>query len=166
MALGKKNPETFVKMGSQYFTGDGVEKDKKKAFYYYMKAAELGSDEGMVEIGLCYLNGDGVKQDGTQAFAWLSRSKNEKYRSYPLAQCYLKGIGTVRDVEKGVFYLEKAVNLKCLELGEAQRQLAELYNKGYGGADASAKLQRLKVDMAESGRLMDELSELLLSEEN
>lgn len=166
MALSRNTPDAFVKMGSQYFTGDGVEKDKVKAFNYYMKAAELGSPEGMTEVGLCYLNGDGVKQDGAKAFEWLSRSKDERYRSYPLAQCYLKGIGTVQNVEKGVFYLEKAVDLKCLELNEAQRQLANLYSKGYGGANASAKLQRLKADMAESSRLMDELAGLLMSEDN
>lgn len=166
MALRMNNPEAFVKIGSQYFTGDGVEKDKVKAFNYYMKAAELGSSEGMTEVGLCYLNGDGVKQDGSKAFEWLSRSKDERYRSYPLAQCYLKGIGTVQNVEKGVFYLEKAVELKCLELNEAQRQLVDLYSKGYGGSNSSAKLQRLKADMAESSRLMDELARLLMSENN
>lgn len=44
-----------MKLASQYYTGDGVKKDKKKAFEYYMKAAQLGSDEGAAEVGACYL---------------------------------------------------------------------------------------------------------------
>lgn len=160
MALEMNNPETLVKLGSQYFTGNGVKMDKEKAFNYYMKAAKLGSYEGMTEVGLCYLNGDGVLRDGTKAFEWLSRSKDERFRAYPLAQCYLKGIGTTKNVDKGVFYLEKAVDLKCLELDEARRQLADLYSKGYGGANATAKLKSLKAEMANSSRLINDLAGL------
>lgn len=63
MVLGLNNPDAFLKLASQYYTGDGVKKDKKKAFEYYMKAAQLGSDEGAAEVGACYLNGDGIEHD-------------------------------------------------------------------------------------------------------
>ena len=36
MVLGLNNPDAFLKLASQYYTGDGVKKDKKKAFEYYM----------------------------------------------------------------------------------------------------------------------------------
>lgn len=88
------NPEAILKLASQYYSGDGVEKDKEMAFKYYMKAAELGNDEAMAEVGMCYLNGEGVNQSDSQAFAWLSKSNDTCYGYYNLAQCYIKGIGT------------------------------------------------------------------------
>lgn len=60
------------------------------------------------------MHGEGVKQDDTQAFAWLCRSKDGRYGYYNLAQCYLRGIGTEKDMEKAVICLEKAVDCKCI----------------------------------------------------
>ena len=161
-ALGMNNPEAFLKLASQYYTGDGVAIDKMKAFQYYMKAAEVGNDEGAAEVGLCYLNGEGVEKNNKQAFIWLSKSKDGRYGHYHLAQCYLEGIGTVKDEEKAVVCLEKAVNCKCLELSKARNQLADLYAKGYGGANAYKKLEILKNDIKKSDDLLDELANLIL----
>lgn len=161
VVLGLNDPNVFLKLASQYYKGDGVKKDKKKAFDYYMKAAELGSDEGSAEVGACYLNGDGIEQNDSQAFAWLFRSKDGRYGAYNLAQCYLKGIGTEKDIEKAVVCLENAVNCKCLELSEARRQLADLYNKGYGGFDVAMKLKKLEGEMKNSNDLIDDLANLI-----
>lgn len=160
-ALGMNNPKAFLKLASQYYTGDGVVMDKAKAFQYYMKAAELGNSEGAAEVGLCYLNGEGIEKNKKQAFVWLSKSKDGRYGHYHLAQCYLQGIGTVKDEEKAVTCLEKAVDCKCLELSKARNQLADLYAKGYGGANAHRKLQRLKEDIKKSDDLLDELANLI-----
>ena len=161
-ALGTNNPEEFLKLASQYYTGHGVAMDKIKSFQYYMNAAELGNSEGCAEVGLCYLNGEGVQQNNSKAFMWLSKSKDGKYGYYHLAQCYLQGIGTTKDEEKAVVCLEKAVNCKCLELNQARKQLADLYAKGYGGANASIKLEKLDVDIKKSDDLIDELANLIL----
>ena len=106
-ALEMNNPEAILKLASQYYSGDGVEKDKEMAFKYYMKAAELGNGEAMAEVGMCYLNGEGVNQSDSQAFAWLSKSNDTCYGYYNLAQCYIKGIGTSKNLERGVSYLER-----------------------------------------------------------
>ena len=166
MVLGLNNPDAFLKLASQYYTGDGVKKDKKKAFEYYMKAAQLGSDEGAAEVGACYLNGDGIEQNDSQAFVWLFRSKDGRYGAYNLAQCYLKGIGTEKDIEKAVVCLEKAVNCKCLELSEARKQLADLYSKGYGGTDVAMKLKKLEGDMKKNDDLIDDLVNSILEEKS
>lgn len=161
-ALGMNSPEAFLKLASQYYTGDGVAIDRTKAFQYYMKAAELGNNEGVAEVGLCYLNGEGVEQNNKQAFVWLSKSKDGRYGYYHLAQCYLQGIGTVKDKEKAVACLEKAVSSKCLELSKAREQLVDLYTKGYGGANVHKKLEALKNDIKRSDNLLDELTNLIL----
>lgn len=164
-ALGMNNPKAILKLASQYYTGDGVEMNKEKAFQYYLKAAQLGSNEGMAEVGLCYLKGEGVDKNDSLAFEWLSRSKDGRYRSYHLAQCYLKGIGTKKDIEKAVTFLEDAVNCRCLEMSQARSQLVDLYSRGYGGIDATKKLQKIKVDIEKSDDLLGRLANLILSEE-
>lgn len=133
---------------------------------YYMKAAELGNDEAMAEVGMCYLNGEGVNQSDSQAFAWLSKSNDTCYGYYNLAQCYIKGIGTSKNLERGVSYLERAVEGKCLHLSEARRQLVDLYSKGYGGPDAKRKMGEIQEEINQSDKLMDELAALILSDSN
>lgn len=163
-ALEMNNPEAILKLASQYYSGDGVEKDKGMAFKYYMKAAELGNDEAMAEVGMCYLNGEGVNQSDSQAFAWLSKSNDTCYGYYNLAQCYIKGIGTSKNLERGVSYLERAVEGKCLHLSEARRQLVDLYSKGYGGPDAKRKMREIQEEINQSDKLIDELASLILPE--
>lgn len=165
-ALEMNNPEAILKLASQYYSGDGVEKDKEMAFKYYMKAAELGNDEAMAEVGMCYLNGEGVNQSDSQAFAWLSKSNDTCYGYYNLAQCYIKGIGTSKNLERGVSYLERAVEGKCLHLSEERRQLVDLYSKGYGGPDAKRKMGEIQEEINQSDKLMDELAALILSDSN
>lgn len=165
-ALEMNNPEAILKLASQYYSGDGVEKDKEMAFKYYMKAAELGNGEAMAEVGMCYLNGEGVNQSDSQAFAWLSKSNDTCYGYYNLAQCYIKGIGTSKNLERGVSYLERAVEGKCLHLSEARRQLVDLYSKGYGGPDAKRKMGEIQEEINQSDKLMDELASLILSDSN
>lgn len=164
-ALGMNNPKAFLKLASQYYMGDGVPMNKEKAFQFYMKAAQLGSNEGMAEVGLCYLKGEGVKKNDNLAFEWLSRSNDGRYRSYHLAQCYLKGIGTNKDIEKAVTFLEDAVNCKCLEMNQARKQLVDLYGRGYGGTNASKKLQKIKSDADGSDDLLGRLANLIDLEE-
>lgn len=160
-ALNMNNTEAILKLASKYYTGNGVEEDKEMAFKYYMKAAELGNDEAMAEVGLRYLNGQGIKQSDSQAFVWLSRSQDGLYGYYNLAQCYLKGIGTQKNLEKAVTYLEKAVECRCMNLIEARKQLLDLYNKGYGGSDSSVKLKQLQDDMDRNDKLINDLRDLI-----
>lgn len=50
----------------------------------------------------------------------------------------------IKNLERGVSYLERAVEGKCLHLSEARRQLVDLYSKGYGGPDAKEKWAKFK----------------------
>lgn len=100
------------------------------------------------------------------ALAWLSKSNDTCYGYYNLAQCYIKGIGTSKNLERGVSYLERAVEGKCLHLSEARRQLVDLYSKGYGGPDAKRKMGEIQEEINQSDKLMDELASLILSDSN
>ncbi|AGI48002.1 Sel1 repeat protein [Thermoplasmatales archaeon BRNA1] len=50
-------------MGMMYAVGLGVERDPQKAFSYYCKASEAGSDTGIQNVAFCYQHGFGVTQD-------------------------------------------------------------------------------------------------------
>ena len=49
--------------------------DYKKAFFYYKKAAKLGSNTCQFEVGSMYIEGSGVVADFVQAYSWLSVAK-------------------------------------------------------------------------------------------
>lgn len=51
------------KLGALYFIGNGVPTDKKKAFYWYERAAAQGSHYGYSEMGFMYEFGYGVAPD-------------------------------------------------------------------------------------------------------
>ena len=55
-----------------YHTGQGVNKDYKKAFYWYKKAAEKGNAQSQANLGVMYAKGTGTKRDMVQSYAWYS----------------------------------------------------------------------------------------------
>jgi hypothetical protein len=57
--------------------GNGVNKDKKKAFELYMKAAELGSSMAASNVGKCYENGTGVKRNKQEALKWYRKAAEQ-----------------------------------------------------------------------------------------
>ena len=61
-------------LGVCYGHGEGVEKDYKEAFKWYLKAAEQGDASAQVNVGAIYCNGRGVEKDYVEAYAWLNIS--------------------------------------------------------------------------------------------
>ena len=56
-----------------------MQKDKKKAFELFKKAAAQENADGEFALGKAYFKGKGVAADKAQAKKWLSRAvKNEK----------------------------------------------------------------------------------------
>ncbi len=54
--------------------------DAKKAFFYAMKAAELGDRVSMMAVGRYYGQGKGVARSDSLAYVWLRRSAEMGYR--------------------------------------------------------------------------------------
>ena len=54
--------------------------DAKKAFYYAMKAAEMGDKVSMMAVGRYYGQGKGVARSDSLAYVWLRRSAEMGYR--------------------------------------------------------------------------------------
>jgi hypothetical protein len=58
-------------LGKCYFSGDGVEMDKKQAVHWFRKAAEQGNMDAQGMLGVCYANGENVEKNSIEALAWF-----------------------------------------------------------------------------------------------
>ncbi|WP_368884799.1 sel1 repeat family protein [Providencia vermicola] len=108
------NQEYADKLAKQYLTGSKlVNIDRSKARKYYQAAGEIGDyDIKLMDNFDIYLN---VIDDSLLA-------------KYELANAYLYGFGTKRDIEKAVYYFEQAANENH---EQAINQYISLLQNGY-----------------------------------
>ncbi|MFT4554396.1 MAG: TPR repeat protein [Chlamydiales bacterium] len=64
-------------MGARFSNGDGVEKDKKIAIEWYLKAWDSGNIDASYHLGLAYNLGQGVEVDHKKAIEWLQKGADE-----------------------------------------------------------------------------------------
>ncbi len=69
-AVELKDPRAMYLVGLCLFLGEGVEKNKEKAMYYWSESARLNDDDAISGIGVYYLS----KGDKESAKSWLMRS--------------------------------------------------------------------------------------------
>ena len=60
-----------------YNEGKGIEKDPRKAFYWFKLAAEQGDEQSQYEIARKYRFGDGVEKDYEEAIKWYKECGRE-----------------------------------------------------------------------------------------
>ncbi len=84
-AAQKGDAKAALKLAQLYIYGAaGLEPNAKKAFKWYVKAAEYGDAEAMYEIGNAYSTGLGVKPNKKQAKEWWTRAAEAGYRKAQL----------------------------------------------------------------------------------
>lgn len=73
------NPEAvhLNQMGLQYDQGNGVPKDKKKAFDFFKRAAEMGLADAQCNLGIMYQYGQGVEEDIELARYWYQKAASQ-----------------------------------------------------------------------------------------
>jgi uncharacterized protein len=93
------------------FGEDGVQ-DKRKAFKWYLKAAEQGHSSAQYNIGNMYNQGDGTLKNNTQAFKWwkMSAEQGDASAQNNLGWAYGNGKGVVKNLSKSRFWVDKAYN--------------------------------------------------------
>ena len=94
--------ESLIKLGELYEEGSSVEQNYKKAFEYYLKASEHGSNEATNYIGLLYQDGLGVERDYKKAFEYfkIASDNGYKYANSNLGFLYLNGLGVERNFKE------------------------------------------------------------------
>ena len=124
-------------IAQKYRTGDGVQKDYKKAFYWCELSAKNGNYGACNDLGLMYNNNKGnfCKKDYKQALYWLNKAFTEgknsiKYQAESnLAIMYEFGQGIEQDYKKAFeLYKESAENGDSF----AQCRLGIMFEEGRG----------------------------------
>ncbi|RGB41670.1 kinase-like domain-containing protein, partial [Rhizophagus diaphanus] len=114
-----------------YHSGEKIEKNLEKAFYWYQKAAENGVEVAMFNLAICYENGKGTEINLEKAFHWYQKSaENGNINAmYNLASNYKNGNGTEINLEKAFRWYQKAAEKDHIN---AIFNLAICYGSGKG----------------------------------
>jgi len=112
----KYNTDALNNLGYCYYYGRIGEKDYKKAFLYFGKAAYLNHPNAMYKIGDMYNNGIYVEKNIETAFYWYKKSynysKNDDYINasvaHRLGKAYIDGEAIEKNLLKALKYLNIA----------------------------------------------------------
>ncbi|RIB22156.1 hypothetical protein C2G38_2174668 [Gigaspora rosea] len=121
----------LLTLGYNYRHGIGVEKDEKKAFEHYMKAAELGSSAAMQHVSLCYYYGIGVGINYQKSFEYCKRSADlvNVHGMCSVGTRYFTGNGVDQDYNKAFECFKKSANMGNMV---AMYNVANCYRNGIG----------------------------------
>ena len=129
----KKVNSTIVQynLALQYFYGDGVDVDMKKAVELWTATSNQGDRDSQYNLGDCYYNGEGVERNIKEAIKWWTLSANQRCADAQVAlgKCYYEGDGVEVNYQKAVEYFEAAAK-KGLVI--AQYNLGNCYSLGEG----------------------------------
>jgi TPR repeat protein len=110
-----------------YQTGQGVEKNPKRAEKYFRKALEKGNGDALATLARNQLAA-GQISDGIQNLTWAARTSPEA--AYNLGQIYFFGTKIAKDRDKAFKFLQQSANQNN---SDAQYFLAGLtWNKEAG----------------------------------
>lgn len=122
--------QAMFRLGENYYAGSNrFTKDLKKAYEWFLKAAEKGHAGAMCNVAWCYENEDGVDQDWDQAYKWYVKSAelNCSMAQYSLGWMYENGIYVAKNKTKATeLYIKAAENGH----GMAQYKLGMAYMEG------------------------------------
>lgn len=168
LAADRKNKDGLYWLAECYMDGKGVSENHYRAVQYYYEAALLGEGYSQAKLGICYFLGDGIDKKPSEAFKWLRESimYNGNYfmAGYHLALCYINGIGTEIDEKKGFRALSTAVEVGCAYHKEAQKLLAECYEKGIGTPKDVRTAQDIKNSIKRYDSMIAELCDMYKGE--
>lgn len=116
-------------VGVWYYTGkDTLRQDYKKALQYWALSAKQDNVDAIGNMAMCYQLGRGTKKDSTMAVnlykaalkkdsktiipqhETIVKNTGSLFSSLLLKECYKDGIGTKKDIQKYVYYMEQAAN--------------------------------------------------------
>ncbi len=104
------NPLAQVRLAMLYEAGDGVPRDKKESFAWYLRAAQAGEPGAQAEVGGYYEEADQVAEDWYAASQWYQQSANQGWvkGEFALGRCYEFGIGVPQNRPNAIYWFKKA----------------------------------------------------------
>ena len=121
----ENDSNAMCRIGTMYYSGEGVEKNYTEAANWYKKSAEAGNIDGLLCLGDFYYNGFGVEQNDAEAVRlyFLSAEKGSAGAMKALGICYFYGRGVSQDFNEAANWFNRsaqkgnAVAIKCLAEG-------------------------------------------------
>jgi len=97
-------------IATMYEKGTGVKKNLEKAFHWFSKAADQGSNKAAFKMGSYLLYGKGVQKNFDDAYKWLrySADKGNVRAFYALGDVYEKGHGVDKDLGQSLIWYNRA----------------------------------------------------------
>ena len=111
-AANHGHKESQRAIGQAYEIGMGdYPKDIKKAFMWYLKAAQQVDIEAQVAVGIAYRDGDGVKKDLKAAIKWLeiATASGDMQGRFELVMILMNKSRPDQERKKGLALLEENV---------------------------------------------------------
>ena len=117
-------PEAQLNLGKLYQSGQGVDLDLEKAFYWFEQAASADLAEAHLNMGVMYLEGLGVDTDISAALRGFQFAAEQDLArgKFMLGKMMFEGLG----IEQDVFEARKLF-LEAAKTGYAEAQFAYAY---------------------------------------
>jgi TPR repeat protein len=121
----------LTNLGYCYHIGDGVNQDNIEAKRCWEQAAKKGSNGAFYNLAVLYANGWGVSKDSNKAIKYYKKNINKKNDYYDmsllaLARHYFEGLGTNKNIKKGINLYEQAAKFGNLR---AMFELAHMFDE-------------------------------------
>jgi TPR repeat protein len=108
--------EAMFHLGFWNEKANGEKKSYSQAWEWYLKAANQGHGRSQTRLGLFCERGYLGSKNREEAFKWYSRAAENRdfdpEGAYFLGSCYMKGIGTQKDPEKGAHWFKESADEK------------------------------------------------------
>ena len=136
--------------GLDFFYGEGVEQDFKKAFDCFTRSALYGNVDAQWALGECYYEGYGVDIDLSTAVEWYRKSavSGNAEGQWHLGYCYYYGKGVARDYEEAFKWFAKSANQNN---ANGQLHMGKCYYYGRGVVIDYTKAVEFYTKSAEQG---------------
>ncbi len=127
------------KVAAAYLNGRRIQKDEKKAFYWFRRSVLAGYEPAQYSLACAYFHAEGVKRNFDKAFFWMRKaaSIDTSYPQLSLFGYYDRGIGVRRNKVLAGEWLMKGIENRFRwarkngeKFAETAFLLAEEFNLG------------------------------------
>lgn len=182
------NSSAMNQLGVWYYTGNNVEKDFAKAYYWWSRGALMQNPKAIANLGVCYQYGRGVARDSVEAMRLyvaaiaagqeellkqrMANTSTNAFDAMLSGYCQERGIGTDRDLLRAAESYASAADMGSVDgmtaagkayLASAQPDKAFSYlNTAASKGDTNAQFLAGKMLMGEAGISADKPKALAL----
>lgn len=133
--------EQDYQQGMKYSIGDGVDRDYKKAFDAFNRAASAGHVRAQYQLAIAYAFGEGVEKNINESFQWFYKSAfgGDLLAQRQLASMYWTGNGTEQDkIQSAAWYHIVSKQGNDMDLRRLQEVQSELSGEQVIEAESTA----------------------------